>query len=72
MVGREMLIGLSGRRVGDTSYLRLFLNFHVYNPRLDRGLNYDEPWGWIVPAEHALGALLLEQGRVDEATKVFR
>lgn len=36
------------------------------------GLVYDEPWGWMVPAEHALGALLLEHGHVEEATSVFR
>lgn len=40
--------------------------------RRDIGLNYDEPWGWMVPAEHALGTLLLEQGRLEEATAVFR
>ncbi|SMR52139.1 unnamed protein product [Zymoseptoria tritici ST99CH_1A5] len=30
-------------------------------------LPYDEPWGWMQPPRHALGALLLEQGRVEEA-----
>ena len=35
-------------------------------------LPYDEPWGWMQPARHALGALLLEQGRVDEAEAVYR
>ena len=25
---------------------------------LDEALNYDEPWGWMEPARHALGALL--------------
>lgn len=44
---------------------------HAYG-RLDADLIYDEPWGWMVPAEHALGALLLEQGHVEEATEVFR
>ena len=39
---------------------------------LDDGLPYDEPWGWMQPVRHALGALLLEQGRVDEATAVYR
>jgi tetratricopeptide (TPR) repeat protein len=34
---------------------------------LDDGLPYDEPWGWMQPARHAYGALLLEQGRVGEA-----
>lgn len=40
--------------------------------RLDDALNYDEPWGWMQPARHALGALLLEQGRVSEAAEVYR
>ena len=32
--------------------------------RLEDSLPYDEPWGWMQPVRHALGALLLEQGRV--------
>ncbi len=39
---------------------------------LDDELRYDEPWGWMQPVRHALGALLLEQGRVDEAEVVYR
>jgi tetratricopeptide (TPR) repeat protein len=39
---------------------------------LDDALHYDEPWGWMQPARHALGALLLEQGRVEEAEAVYR
>ena len=35
-------------------------------------LPYDEPWGWMQPPRHALGALLLEQGRVEEAETVYR
>ncbi len=38
----------------------------------DDALPYDEPWGWMQPARHALGALLLEQGRVAEAEAVYR
>jgi len=38
---------------------------------LDDNLKYDEPWGWMQPARHALGALLLEQGRVSEARQVY-
>jgi hypothetical protein len=38
----------------------------------DDGLRYDEPWGWMQPVRHALGALLLEQGRVGEAEAVYR
>ncbi|MCR9135794.1 MAG: hypothetical protein NXI27_07365 [Alphaproteobacteria bacterium] len=39
---------------------------------LDDALPYDEPWGWMQPARHALGALLLEQDRADEAEAVYR
>ena len=35
-------------------------------------LNYSEPWSWMMPPRHALGALLLEQGYVNEATDVYR
>lgn len=38
---------------------------------LDDGLPYDEPWGWMQPTRHALGALLLEQGRVEDAAQVY-
>jgi tetratricopeptide (TPR) repeat protein len=39
---------------------------------LDDALPYDEPWGWMQPTRHALGALLLEQGQVAEAEAVYR
>jgi tetratricopeptide (TPR) repeat protein len=39
---------------------------------LDDALPYDEPWGWMQPTRHAYGALLLEQGHVDEAAAVYR
>lgn len=39
---------------------------------LDDSLPYDEPWGWIQPTRHALGALLFEQDRVKEAEAVYR
>ncbi|MEM7344196.1 MAG: hypothetical protein AAF485_08125, partial [Chloroflexota bacterium] len=39
---------------------------------LDDNLAYAEPWGWMMPTRHALGALLLEQGQVDEAAEVYR
>src|SRR6185312_6566449 len=40
--------------------------------QLEDDLPYDEPWGWMQPVRHALGALLLEQGRVAEAEAVYR
>ena len=39
---------------------------------LEDALPYDEPWGWMQPARHALGALLLEQGNTEEAEAVYR
>lgn len=40
--------------------------------KLDQALIYDEPWGWMMPTRHPLGALLLEQGELKEAESVFR
>ncbi|MBT6313164.1 MAG: hypothetical protein HOJ21_08175 [Alphaproteobacteria bacterium] len=39
---------------------------------LDDSLAYDEPWGWMQPARHALGALLMEQNQFEEAEAVYR
>lgn len=39
---------------------------------IDDALPYDEPWGWMQPTRHALGALLLEQGKMEEAEAVYR
>ena len=39
---------------------------------IEDNLLYDEPWGWMQPTRHALGALLLEQGRYEEAEAVYR
>jgi len=35
-------------------------------------LAYDEPWGWMLPVRHALGALLLEDKKYEYAEDVFR
>jgi tetratricopeptide (TPR) repeat protein len=37
----------------------------------DDKLRYDEPWGWMMPIRHSLGALLVEQGLHEEAEDVF-
>jgi tetratricopeptide (TPR) repeat protein len=39
---------------------------------LDDALLYDEPWGWMQPTRHALGALLMEARQFDEAEAVYR
>lgn len=38
----------------------------------DDAMNYDEPWGWMQPARHAMGALLMEQGHFAKAEQVYR
>lgn len=38
---------------------------------LDDALPYDEPWAWMQPTRHAYGALLLEQGHVEQAAAVY-
>lgn len=37
----------------------------------DDALVYAEPWPWMLPTRHAYAALLLEQGRIEEATKAY-
>ena len=39
---------------------------------LDDNLPYDEPWGWMQPTRHALAALLMEQGKLEEAEAIYR
>jgi len=39
---------------------------------LEESLSYDEPPGWMQPVRHALGALLLADGRHAEAEQVYR
>ena len=38
----------------------------------DDALTYTEPWAWMHPPRHALGALLAEQGHFAEAEQVYR
>jgi len=39
---------------------------------LDDALPYNEPWSWMQPTRHALGALLLDRGQLAEAEAVYR
>jgi tetratricopeptide (TPR) repeat protein len=68
-IAAEMLNGEVAYRKGQHDAAFAHLRQSV---ALDDGLPYDEPWGWMQPARHALGALLLEQGRVEEAAQVYR
>jgi tetratricopeptide (TPR) repeat protein len=68
-VGRAMLAGEVAFRRGDHEAAFTALRDGVVR---DDALRYDEPRAWMMPARHALGALLLEAGRVDEAEAVYR
>jgi tetratricopeptide (TPR) repeat protein len=68
-IAEEMLEGEIAYRRGahDTAFAHLRAAIG-----LEDDLPYDEPWGWMQPIRHALGALLLEQNRAAEAEAVFR
>ncbi|MDW4497074.1 hypothetical protein R5H30_03700 [Sulfitobacter sp. D35] len=68
-VAEAMLDGEIAYRKGeyDTAFARL-----RDAVTLEDALPYDEPWGWMQPTRHALGALLLEQGHAVEAAAVYR
>jgi tetratricopeptide (TPR) repeat protein len=68
-VAEEMLQGEIAYRRGEHDAAFAHLRAAV---ALEDALPYDEPWGWMQPVRHALGALLLEQGRVAEAEAVYR
>jgi len=61
---------------GEIEYRRN--NFDAAFAYLEEAINnedalpYDEPWGWMQPARHALGALLLEQNFIEKAEQVYR
>jgi tetratricopeptide (TPR) repeat protein len=38
----------------------------------DDALTYAEPWPWMMPTRHAYAALLMEQGRVEDAATAHR
>jgi tetratricopeptide (TPR) repeat protein len=68
-VAREMLAGELAYHQGqhETAFGHLRLAVE-----LDDNLHYTEPWAWMHPPRHALGALLLAQGHLGEAEAVYR
>ena len=68
-VAEQMLLGEleyhKGNHAAAFSHLR-------QSVEIDDNLPYDEPWGWMQPTRHALGALLIEQGQYEEAEAVYR
>jgi len=68
-VGHAMLLGELAYRRGDFDAAFAHLR---ESTRLDDTLNYDEPWGWMQPARHALAGLLLEQGHVTDSESEYQ
>jgi tetratricopeptide (TPR) repeat protein len=68
-IASEMMKGEIAYRKG--LHTQAFAHLHR-SVELDDNLPYDEPWGWMQPTRHALGALLLEEGKVAEAEAVYR
>lgn len=68
-IAEQMMLGEIAYHRGD--YDEAFDHLR-HSVSLDDSLPYDEPWGWMQPTRHALGALLLEQDRLAEAESVYR
>ncbi|KAF3761643.1 TPR domain protein [Cryphonectria parasitica EP155] len=68
-VASFMLGGEIQYRRGNTAeaYKFLWLSIDHYD-----SLPYDEPWGFMQPVRHALGALLLEQGLAEQAMAEYK
>lgn len=68
-VGDAMMEGELAFKSGDQNAGIAHLRQSV---ALDDALLYDEPWGWMQPTRHALGALLMEMQQFEEAEAVYR
>lgn len=51
----------------DVAFAHLRRSTELYD-----NLPYDEPWGFMQPTRHALAALLLEQGHVEESCALYK
>ncbi|WP_054007478.1 hypothetical protein [Cypionkella psychrotolerans] len=69
LVAEQMMLGELAYKSGQTEAGLEHLRTAV---RLDDGMLYDEPWGWMQPSRHALGALLMDAGQYAEAEAVYR
>jgi tetratricopeptide (TPR) repeat protein len=67
-IARKMAAGELAFRAGRTDEAFQLLREGV---ELEEGLTYDEPPGWMQPVRHALGALLVADGRHAEAEEVY-
>jgi tetratricopeptide (TPR) repeat protein len=68
-IARNMAEGEIAYKSGDAEKAFELLRGAV---AMEDKLVYDEPPGWMQPVRHALGALLLADGRAEEAEEVYR
>jgi len=68
-VAEQMMLGELAYHKGENQQAFNHLRRSV---EIDDNLPYDEPWGWMQPTRHALGALLIEQKQFEEAEAVYR
>lgn len=68
-VARRMLAGETAFHEG--KFDKAFTELRAAVKAEDK-LRYSEPSPWMMPTRHALGALLLQRGKVEEAEKVYR
>ncbi len=68
-VARQMLAGEVAYKAGDHELAFEHLHKAV---EAEDAMVYSEPSPWLMPTRHALGALLLEQGRAAEAEVLYR
>ncbi len=69
LIGEAMMEGEIAFKSGD---LEIGLKHLRKSVALDDALLYDEPWGWMQPTRHALGALLMEAEQYEEAEEIYR
>lgn len=67
-VAEEMLLGELEYHRGNVDLAFKHLRKCV---ELEDAMPYDEPWAWMMPSRHPLGALLLEQGQFREAADAY-
>ncbi len=68
-VAEQMMLGEVAYKSG---YTDAGLEHLRQSVRLDDELLYDEPWGWMQPTRHALGALLMDAKQFEEAESTYR
>ncbi len=68
-IAREMLAGETAFKEGNHELAFKHLTAAV---AAEDALLYTEPSPWMMPTRHALGALSLQQGKIEEAEKCYR